>query len=183
MTETALILIDIQNDYFEDGRWPVDAMGKVAKNATRVLEDARNNSHLIVHIRHESLAPNAPFFRPGSHGAEIHVSVAPRHGESVIVKHRPNSFHDTPLRQTLEAQGITDIVVCGAMSQMCVDATVRAAVDFGYALCIIEDACGAKGQTFNTHEVSAAQVHAAFMAPLAMSYARVLTCEAYLAQE
>lgn len=182
MSNTALIMIDIQNDYFEDGRWPVEHMATVAQNAARVLAYARRADHTIIHIRHESLAPDAPFFRPGTHGAEIHAHVTPKDGESVIVKHRPNSFHDTPLRQILEDGAITDIVICGAMTQMCVDATARAAVDFGYALNIIEDACGAKEQNFNTLHVSAAQTHAAFMAPLAMSYARVITCEAYLLQ-
>ena len=67
------------------------------------------------------------------------------------------------------------------MSQMCIDATARAAVDFGYKVTVIEDACGAKEQLFNGLEVSAPQVHAAFMAPLAMTYARVISADAYLA--
>lgn len=180
MSNTALVLIDIQNDYFEDGRWPVDKMQAVSANAARLLEHARNKGLWIVHVRHEIPSDEAPFFRPGTPGAEIHASVAPNEGEPVILKHRPNSFHDTSLRQDLEAKGITDVVICGAMSQMCIDATTRAAVDFGYAVTVIEDACGAKEQTFNDQEVPAPQVHAAFMAPLAMTYARVISLDAYL---
>ncbi|PLX35405.1 MAG: cysteine hydrolase [Hyphomicrobiales bacterium] len=182
MTQSALILIDIQNDYFGDGRWPVEGMKRAAANAARLLARARETGQVIIHIRHEIPSDAAPFFRPGSQGAEIHGSVAPIKGEKVILKHRPNSFQGTSLHQDLQAAGITDLTLCGAMSQMCVDATTRAAVDLGYQVTVIEDACGAKEQQFNGVTVAAAQVHAAFMAPLAMSYARVIGCDDYLAE-
>jgi len=182
MSNTALILVDIQNDYFVGGRWPVDKMQEVSKNAARLLEHARNNDHMVIHVRHEIPSDEAPFFQPGTPGADIHASVAPNEGELKILKHKPNSFQDTPLRDDLEAKGISDVVICGAMSQMCIDATARAAVDFGYGVIVVEDACGAKEQAFNDLEVPAPQVHAAFMAPLAMLYARVISCDAYLAQ-
>jgi nicotinamidase-related amidase len=60
------------------------------------------------------------------------------------------------------------------MSQMCIDATTRAAVDLGYKTTVAEDACGAKAVRFGDVEVPAPQVHAAFMAPLAGSYAKVV---------
>lgn len=180
MSRTALILIDIQNDYFEDGRWPVDKMHQVSANAARLLANARDNGQTIIHIRHEIPSDAAPFFRPGSTGAEIHKSVAPIGGEPVILKHRPNSFHDTGLHNRLAAENISQVVICGAMSQMCIDATSRAAADLAYDVIVIEDACGAKAQEFNDQTVPAPQVHAAFMAPLAMSYARVITCQSYL---
>lgn len=183
MSNTALVLVEIQNDYFENGRWPVDKMQEVSVNAARLLKQARGNGHSIVHIRHESPSDNAPFFRPGTSGAEIHTSVFPKTGEPVILKHRPNSFQDTALRQELDNKEITDVVICGAMSQMCIDSTARAAVDFGYVVTVVEDACGAKEQVFDGLEIAASQVHAAFMAPLAMSFARVITCETYLSEK
>jgi len=182
MSNTALVLVDIQNDYFEGGMWPVDKMQEVSANAARLLENARNNGHTIIHVHHEIPSDEAPFFRPGTPGAEIHASVAPKSDEPTILKHRPNSFQDTSLRQDLDAKGVTDVIICGAMSQMCIDATARAAVDFGYAVTVVEDACGAKEQVFNGQEISAPQVHAAFMAPLEMLYARVISCDTYLAQ-
>ncbi|MEE4377186.1 MAG: cysteine hydrolase family protein [Candidatus Competibacteraceae bacterium] len=180
MSNTALVLVDIQNDYFDDGRWPVDKMLEVSANASRLLNFARRKGHSIIHVRHEIPSDDAPFFRPGTHGAEIHPSVTPHEGELVILKHRPNSFQETSLHQDLETKRITDIVICGAMSQMCIDSTARAATDLGYAVTVVEDACGAKEQAFNGQEVAAPQVHAAFMAPLAMSFARVISCETYL---
>ena len=59
---------------------------------------------------------------------------------------------------------------------------IRAAVDFGYAVTIVEDACGAKEQEFAGRQVSAPQVHAAFMAPLAMTYASVVSSDDYLSR-
>ncbi|MEM8744888.1 MAG: cysteine hydrolase family protein [Pseudomonadota bacterium] len=183
MTKTALVLVDIQNDYFEGGLWPVDKMQHVAANAARLLDHARTTGQAIFHVRHEFLSDDAPFFRPGSPGARIHTSVTPTDGERVILKHSPNSFQKTPLHEELKAKGITDLVVCGAMSQMCIDATTRAAADLGYRVRVIEDACGAKEQSFNGKDVPAPMVHAAFMAPLSGAYAEVLTTEAYFRQE
>ncbi len=183
MSNTALVLVDIQNDYFEGGMWPVDKMLEVSSNAARLLENARTKGHAIFHIHHEIPSDEAPFFRPGSPGAEIHSSVAPKGDEPTILKHRPNSFQDTSLRADLEAKGVTEVIVCGAMSQMCIDATARAAADFGYEVTVVEDACGAKEQEFNGQDVPAPVVQAAFMAPLAMLYARVIDTDAYLAQD
>ncbi len=182
MSNTALVLVDIQNDYFADGRWPVDKMATVSANAARLLKSARNKGHTIIHVRHESRSADAPFFRPGTQGAKIHRSVAPKEGESVIIKHRPNSFLGTSLGEKLEAKGITSLVICGAMSQMCIHATVCAAADLGYIVIVIDDACGAKKQSFNGQDIEASQVHAAFMASLASSYARIISSEAYLLQ-
>ncbi len=180
MTKTALVLVDIQNDYFEGGDWPVARMDEVAANSALLLEDARTRGRTVIHIRHEIESDQAPFFKAGSAGAQIHSSVKPRTGEPVIVKHRPNSFHGTSLQADLEAAGISDVIICGAMSQMCIDATARAAADFGYVVTVVEDACGAKEQSFNGIHVPAEQVHAAIMAPLAMTYANVVATSVFL---
>ena len=182
MPNTALVLVDIQNDYFEDGRWPVDKMQEVSAKAANLLAHARAKGLAVFHVRHEMLSDEAPFFRPGTPGAEIHPSVSPLADEPVILKHKANSFQETSLRHDLEAKGITDVIICGAMSQMCIDATTRAAADFGYGVTVVEDACGAKEQVFNDREVPAPQVHAAFMAPLSGTYARVVSSDAYLAE-
>lgn len=181
MTNRALILVDIQNDYFEGGLWPVAKMQTVANNAARLLAAARAAGDLVVHVRHQMASDQAPFFRPGSSGAEINPAVAPQGGEAVITKDRPNSFQGTDLLERLRANGIEKVTICGAMSQMCIDATTRAAVDHGFAVTVAEDACGAKEAEFGGVKLSAEQVHAAFMAPLASSYARVVTTDEALA--
>ena len=92
----------------------------------------------------------------------------------MLIKHRPNSFHGTRLQELLQDVEVEEVILCGAMSQMCVDATARAAADFGFAVTIAEDACAARAVEFGGVSVSAEQVHAAFMAPLAMGYAKVV---------
>lgn len=173
MTQTALILVDIQNDYFEGGRWPVAGMLQASKTAASLLADARANDMLVLHVRHEIPSPDAPFFRPGSEGAEIHANVAPVTGEAVILKHKPNSFLGTDLKARLDEAGITKVIVAGAMSQMCIDATSRAAADFGYGVTVVQDACAAKSVTFQGHTVAAQDVHATIMAALDGTYAQV----------
>ena len=121
MPDTALILIDIQNDYFPGGSWEVDKMESVAANAARLLDHARSAGQLVIHIRHEAGSDQAPFFRPGTQGAQIHDAVKPLATEAVVLKHRPNSFHETDLLDRLRDAGVAKVTICGAMTQMCVD--------------------------------------------------------------
>lgn len=174
MSDKALIVVDIQNDYFDGGLWPLHEMDRVAENAAEVLTQARGAGDMIVHIRHEATSDSAPFFRPGTAGAEIHTTVSPLGDEPVVLKHRPNSFFETDLKARLDAAGITKVTIIGAMSQMCIDATARAARDFGYDVTVISRACGAREATFGDTTVSAPDVHAAFMAALSGTYATVV---------
>lgn len=174
MKPTALIMIDIQNDYFTDGLMPLPSMEDATANAARVLETARKRQEPIFHIRHIAASVKAPFFRPGTEGSQIHASVKPRPGETVFEKGRPNSFIGTGLEAALRDTGIEHLTLCGAMSQMCVDATARAAVDLGFQVTVISDACAAADVSYEGTKVPANLVHAAIMAPLAASYAQVV---------
>lgn len=182
MTKRALVLVDIQNDYFATGKWPLEGVDAAADNAARILAHARSCGQLVVHIRHEFNEGDAPFFAPGSEGAMTHSKVASRAGEPVVLKHRVNAFVDTPLKSILDEQGIEQLTLVGNMSHMCVDAIVRAAADYGYANTVIADACASHELEFGGVKVAAAQVHAAFMAALAFAYAEVLTTDEYLAR-
>jgi nicotinamidase-related amidase len=181
MTDTALILVDIQNDYFENGNWPVAKMAAASANAAKLLDHARQSGQVVVHVHHEIPSDNAPFFRPGTDGARIHASVAPREDEAVILKHHPNSFRETRLLALLQDNKIRNVTICGAMSQMCIDATARAAADFGFDVTVAEDACGAKEVSFADMQVDAGQVHATIMGALDGTYAQVMKTDAYLA--
>lgn len=180
MTDTALVLVDIQKDYFDGGRWTLHKMDQASDNAASILAHARETGDMIIHVRHEIPSETAPFFRPGSEGAEIHPKVAPIKGEEVILKHKPNSFLNTGLHDTLSSHGISNLVLVGAMSQMCIDATARAAADLGYKVTVIHDACAARDAQFDGVPVPAAQVHAAFMSGLSGTYATVVDCAGYL---
>jgi len=138
------------------------------------LQAFRAQGRPVVHIRHEILRQPAPFFAPGSEGADIHASVAPRSGETVITKNFPNSFRDTDLLAKLAQSKVTDLVIVGAMSHYCIDATTRAACDLGFNCSVAHDACATLALEFDRVKIPAAQVHAAFMAALAMGYASVV---------
>jgi nicotinamidase-related amidase len=180
MPKRALILIDVQNDYFPGGKWPLSGIESAAGNAAKVLA-ARAAGDLVVHVCHEFPTADAPFFAPGSKGAEIHPAVRGRDGEPVVLKHHVNAFRETDLKAILDRHGVEEVVVCGAMSHMCVDAGVRAAGDLGYKCVVVHDACATRDQEFEGAVVPAAQVHAAFMAALRFGYAKLVTTDEYLA--
>jgi nicotinamidase-related amidase len=135
--KTALMLIDIQNDYFENGAMPLVGADKASKNARLILEKFRTDRLEIIHVQHIATRPAASFFRSNTRGAEIQDNVKPLEQEPVFVKHYPNSFWETELLDYLKSNKITDIVVCGMMTHMCIDATVRAAKDFGFNITLI----------------------------------------------
>lgn len=181
MSKRALVLIDIQNDYFPGGKWELSGIEAAADNAARVLAAARAAGDLIVYVRHEFPTPEAPFFVPGSEGAKIHPKVRGLDGEPVVLKHHVNSFRETELKAILNRHGIEEIVICGAMSHMCVDAGVRAASDLGFKCVVVHDACATRDQEFGGAIVPASQVHAAFMAALQFGYAKLVTSAEYVA--
>ena len=170
---TALVLVDIQNDYFPGGSMELSGMDAAADQAARLLERFRADDAPRIHVQHLSTRPGATFFLPGTPGAEHEQRVAPRDGEPVITKHFPNAFRDTGLLDALRSGGVTDLLIAGAMSHMCIDATTRAAFDLGFGCTVASDACATRDLSFAGETIPAAQVHAAFMAALAVPYARV----------
>ena len=181
MPNRALVLIDLQNDYFPGGKWTLSGIETAADNAARVLAAARAAGDLVIHVRHEFPTPEAPFFTPGSEGARIHPKAKSREGEPVVLKHHVNAFRETDLKALLDRHGVEEVVLCGAMSHMCVDAGARAASDLGYRCVVVHDACATRDQEFEGTVVPAADVHAAFMAALRFGYARLVSTEEYLA--
>lgn len=174
MKPTALVLIDIQNDYFLGGMKPLPSMETAAANAARLLHAARDRGEPVFHIRHIAASKDAPFFRPGTDGSKINDTVSPKPDEPVFEQSRPNSFIGTGLEAAVRENGIKHLILCGAMSQMCVDATARAAVDMGFQITVVSDACAAAVVTHAGVTVPAEMVHAAIMAPLAASYGKIV---------
>ncbi|MDN6320672.1 MAG: cysteine hydrolase [Marinobacter sp.] len=180
MSKRAVIVVDIQNEYFASGKLPLVNIEQAAAKAAQVIDAARQNKDLLVHVHHEFPDPNGSVFTPGSDGVNIHKSVAPKGDEPVILKNYPNSFLKTNLKELLDSNDIEEVVVIGAMSHMCIEATSRAASDFGYKVTVLEDACATMDLEFNGVTVPAAQVHATAMAALGFAYASVLSTREYL---
>src|SRR5262245_26681233 len=172
---SALIIIDIQNDYFPGGRMTLYEIERAAANAAGLLAHFRKSGQPTFHIQHTWDDPSAPFFVAGTPGAAIHESVAPRAGEPVVVKHFPNSFRGSTLLDELQRAGAKDLTICGAMSHMCIDATTRAAADLGFNCSVVHDACATRDVEVEGKKVGAADVHAAYMSALGFAYAKVMS--------
>ena len=171
----ALLIIDIQNDYFPGGRMELVGSLAASVQAKALLEAFRARGLPVIHVQHLSTRPGATFFLPGTDGAKIHESVQPAAGETVITKHFPNAFRETTLADTLRERGIKSLVIAGMMSHMCIDTSTRAAADAGYACTLAHDACATRDLAFGGATVPAAQVHAAFMAAMNGAFAKVVS--------
>jgi nicotinamidase-related amidase len=180
MNNTALIVVDIQNDYFQGGKWPLANVEAAADNAALIIAAARAKGELVIHVRHETPSPDAPFFVPGSQGAQLHPKAASIADETVILKHFMNPYRETQLLEILREQQIENVTVIGNMSHMCIDAVTRSSDDFGFKTTVIHDACATHDLAFNGVTVPAVQVHAAFMAALQFGYAQVVSTQAFL---
>jgi nicotinamidase-related amidase len=172
-----LLLIDIQNDYFPGGAMELVGMATAGERAARLLKGFRQQPAPVYFIQHLAIRPGATFFLPDTAGAEIHESVAPLPGEPVIIKHYPNSFRETGLLAMLQQDEIEQLIIAGAMSHMCIDATTRAAFDLGFNCIVVEDACATRDLVFKNEKIAAKDVHGAFMAALKMVYAEILSSE------
>ena len=172
-----LLIVDIQNDYFAGGEHPLVGPDAAAAQARGLLDAFRAAGDPVLHLQHVWDEPDATFMRPGTPGVEIHDVVQPQAGEPVIVKAFPNGFRETPLESALRERGVDALVVCGMMTSMCVDATVRAAVDLGFPTAVAHDACATCDLEFDGTQVPAAAVHAAFLAALADGYAEVASAQ------
>lgn len=179
--KTALLLIDIQNDYFPNGKMELSGAIEASENAKKLLGKFRKSKDPVIHIQHLSARPDASFFIPETAGVEIHNSVKPLSSETVIKKHFPNSFRETKLLELLKSQNIEKLILCGMMTHMCVDATTRAAKDYGFECIVIGDACATKDLEVNGETVSAKDVHTSFLAALNYYYSRVLSSDDFLA--
>ncbi|WP_089321533.1 cysteine hydrolase family protein [Pontibacter ummariensis] len=177
----ALIVIDIQNDYFENGAMELVGALQASENAKQLLTKFRNENLPIVHVQHIGMSPDATFFLPDTKGAEIHKNVKPEDGEKLIVKYYPNSFKETDLLDHLKSLGVTELVFTGMMTHMCIDATVRAARDFGFKCTVIGDACATRDLEVKGAHVKAADVQTAFLAALTFFYANIQNTKEYLA--
>ena len=180
MSKRAVIIVDLQKDYLATGRFALTGIDAAAANAARIVEASREKGDRIVHVHHISKEADSPLFAPNTDGIQPIPAVAPQEGDTVVIKNYPNSFRETVLQQTLQAEGISDVVVIGAMSDVCIDATARAAADLGYNLTVVHDACATRDKAFGDSVVPAAQVHATIMSALEFGYGKVTTTADFL---
>jgi nicotinamidase-related amidase len=171
--KTALLIIDIQNDYFPGGKMELIGSVEASLMAAKLLDYFRKSGLPVVHVQHLSVREGSTFFIPGTSGVEIHANVSPVSGEKVIQKYFPNSFRDTGLAEYLKENEIDKLVICGMMTHMCIDTTTRAAFDLGFTCLLASDACATRDlQGIDGRIISSDQVHHAFIAALGMVFAK-----------
>ena len=137
--KTALLVIDLQNDYFEGGAFPLWEAQATAARVVDAIGRARESGAEIILVQHVAKAA-APFFNAGTAGAEIHPAIrAAAPDAPVVVKHAADSFHQTALEETLRARGIQRLLVCGMMTQNCVTHTAVSKAAEAYDVAVIGD--------------------------------------------
>lgn len=179
---TTLVVIDLQRDYFPGGNFPLPDIERATVRAVQLIELFRHHGLPVVHVRHLEKDPKVGFLLEGTVGSEIEPRVAPAGQDLLITKSWPNAFRDTTLNKILHVLGSHELVFCGAMSNMCVDATVRAAFDLGFRCTVIDDACAACDLEFNGVTIPSTHVQGAFMGALASAYGEVLDFRTFSAR-
>ena len=172
LRDAALVMIDCQNTYRE-GIMQLAGVEAALAEAQRLLQRARAAGIPVFHIRHDAGA-GSPYDLTQRIG-QISDEVAPREGEAVITKQFPNAFVHTGLEQHLRAAGVTNVILAGFMTHMCVNSTARGAFNLGFAPTVVagatatRDLPGADGAV-----IPAAAMQAASLAGLRDMFAIVV---------
>ncbi|MFF1509594.1 isochorismatase family protein [Streptomyces sp. NPDC058326] len=133
----ALIVVDVQSA-FVTGAGAVPGAARLVDRTTGLIARARQAGALVVHLQNDG--PPGAEDEPHTPGWELHHPVEPGPAEVVIRKPRDDGFRDTPLGDVLTGAGVRAVAVCGVMSEMCVQATARTALDRGYRVVVPHDA-------------------------------------------
>jgi nicotinamidase-related amidase len=170
MKNTALILIDIQNGFDDLQYWGNRNNPDAEKNASRILQHWRSLNLPVFHIKHNSTNKQSRL-APGQNGNEIKQIVKPQNDEPVIGKSVNSAFIGTDLKERLEKQNITSLVVVGLTTDHCVSTTTRMAGNLGFDTIVVSDATatfdreGPTGENFSAeliHKISLASLHGEF---------------------
>ncbi len=179
---TALLIVDIQNDYFPGGKNELVGSTEASIVAKKLLEAFREKKLPVIHIQHISTRSGATYFVQNTPGVRFNENVTPLQNEIVIIKHFPNSFRNTELLDILKKAGAGRLVICGMMTHMCIDSTVRAAFDLGFECVVVQDACATKDISFDGHVLPAESVQRAFLGALSGMFAKVESAEKMLSE-
>jgi len=175
--ETALVVIDIQQFYFEGGLVPLTGGVQAAAQARKVLDAFRAKRMPVFHVRHVPASVAIVDGEPADPQYRIRPEVQPAAGEPVISKRFANSFRETDLLERLRQRGVTRLVLVGMQTHMCVEAASRAATDLGFDVVVVHDACATRPLEFGGRTVPADLVHAAALAAMKGTYGRVVSVD------
>ena len=178
-SKMALLIVDMQNDYFDGGAMPLARTQQAADKTAKLLQAFRDDNRTVIHVQHIFADDQKGFFIAATQGSEICTQLAPAANEAVVIKSRVNSFLGTNLERILIDQGIEQLVITGAMAHVCIDAVTRAATDKGYHCHLIIDACAAPDISAIT---SADSVKESTAHVLGFAYAKVNNTDEFIQQ-
>jgi nicotinamidase-related amidase len=161
---TALLIIDEQDFYFPGGHLPLVNPEAASEKTAIVLKMFREQNLPVIHIQHAG-------------GSPIHKTVEPLPGEKVITKTEANGFNGTNLLNYLVSLKIKRLVICGMQTQMCVEATTRAAYDLGFKCIVVEDACATRNLKYGRRTIFAIDVQACTYSILNKTYASIIPAD------
>ena len=140
----ALLVIDLQNDYFPGGKFPLWNTDAILKNIEIAIGKAISQDVPVIVIQHISNAAKgiAPFFNKGTTGVDVHPRIlAAAPDAAIVIKEYADSFLETTLEETLASLGATELFVCGMMTQNCVTHTAISKSAEKYKVSILADCC------------------------------------------
>jgi nicotinamidase-related amidase len=127
----ALLVIDVQRDVVANAV----RIDDVISNINLLITSARQSNVPVIWVQHSD-----DYLVKGSDGWKIVDELKPLPDEVKIYKTRPSSFADTDLAEQLESLGTTSLIITGAQTDYCVNATSNAAVELGYDVTLVSDA-------------------------------------------
>jgi len=172
LSKSALILIDCQNTYRE-GIMQLEGVEPALQECAKLLSRARSAGTPVIHIQHDA-GPGSPYDVNAPIG-QIADPVAPRQGEKIITKTLPSSFEGTDLDEELKRLGVTDLVLAGFMTHVCINSTARAAFNHGYRPTVVASGTATRSiPDPRGGDVPASVMHTAALATLSDIFAIVV---------
>lgn len=139
MSNTVLVVIDVQNVMFEtEGYVPFEGE-RVVETIGKLIADAREKEVPVYYIQHTTEDPGSEFEKD-THNWLIRKEIAPQAGDTISLKTSYDSFWKTDFDANLKKMGAEKLVFCGLQTECCVDTTVRSALAHGYESVLIGDA-------------------------------------------
>lgn len=140
----ALLVIDLQNDYFSSGHFPLWNADETLAQIETAIEKAKAQSMPIILIQHVANPANgiSPFFNHDTEGVAIHPRVLAAAPEaSIVIKQQADSFLETNLDAVLAGLGVDELLICGMMTQNCVTHTAISKSAEKYRVRVLADCC------------------------------------------
>lgn len=178
----ALVVIDVQNEYFEGGGLPIEhpPVEQSLPNITRAMDAAHAAGTPVVVVRHHAPA-GAPVFQADAHNGQLHPEVAKRPHDHLVTKAFPSVFTGTDFADWIARSGIDTLSIAGYMTHNCDASTVFEAMHRGLNVEFLSDATGALPYANDAGRASAEEIHRVFSVVFHSNFAAVATTEAWIA--